>query len=365
LTRSCAYFINGGAGRVIASIPAFEKLFETDKDFVIVCEGGSEIFRGHPDLDGLVYDHWHKGVFNDHIKNRDIVTPEPYRVWEYYNQKCNLVQAFDIAINNKGVRKLPAPSLYFSKMEIAEAYKITQEIKAKTGLDKIVVIQPYGRGVHVNNGMVIDPTSRSIIEQDLLEIVESLRKEYAVILMSEVSIPLSEDATKTVVQPRLSNLRVWAAIIELSDHFVGCDSVGQHIARALEKTATLIIGSTFPINVSYIDYDKFDIVDLGEKTRKYSPIRISMEDQIERNNDQCMAMTEDQLKSIVKLARRRLGKSTKSNVKTFVPSDNGSLMPDFKKKPLAQEMSEAVNADYSEITAGNICLGPVASVASN
>jgi hypothetical protein len=29
--------MNGGAGRVIASIPAFEKLLEKDEDFIIVC----------------------------------------------------------------------------------------------------------------------------------------------------------------------------------------------------------------------------------------------------------------------------------------------------------------------------------------
>lgn len=362
MTRSRAYFINGGAGRVIASIPAFEKLLETEKDFIIVCEGGSDMFRGHPDLDSRVYDNWHKGVFNDHIKDRDIVTPEPYRIWEYYNQKCNLAQAFDIAINNKGIRKLPAPSLYLNKMEIAEAYKIIQEIKAKTGLDKIVVIQPYGRGVHANNGIVVDPSSRSLAEQDLLEIVESLRKEYAVILMSEISISLSEEAAKTVVQPRLPNLRIWAAIMELTDHFIGCDSAGQHIARALDKTATVIIGSTFPVNVSYVDYSNFDIVDLGEKTRKYSPIRISMEDQIERNNDQCMSMTQDQLKSIVKLARRRLGKSTRSNVKIASPDYiSSSAMPDFKMKSLAQEISNAVKSESDSDFIGNICIGPVAS----
>ena len=37
--RSTAFFINGGAGRVITSIPALEKFHEEnpDDDFVIVC----------------------------------------------------------------------------------------------------------------------------------------------------------------------------------------------------------------------------------------------------------------------------------------------------------------------------------------
>ena len=30
-----------------------------------------------------------------------------YRVHEYFNQKCNIAQAFDILINNKGIRDLP------------------------------------------------------------------------------------------------------------------------------------------------------------------------------------------------------------------------------------------------------------------
>ena len=35
MSRSKAFFINGGAGRVIASIPALEKYAETHDDFVL------------------------------------------------------------------------------------------------------------------------------------------------------------------------------------------------------------------------------------------------------------------------------------------------------------------------------------------
>ena len=50
MTRSKAFFLNGGAGRMLCSIPALE-LYEQesgDKDFVIVCEGGTDMFKGHP-----------------------------------------------------------------------------------------------------------------------------------------------------------------------------------------------------------------------------------------------------------------------------------------------------------------------------
>ena len=44
--RSKAFFINGGAGRVICSIPAFEKYVEAnpDEDFIIIAEGGTDFF---------------------------------------------------------------------------------------------------------------------------------------------------------------------------------------------------------------------------------------------------------------------------------------------------------------------------------
>jgi hypothetical protein len=313
VSRPKAYFINGGAGRVICSIPAFEKLAETEEDFIIVCEGGMDFYKGHPLLHDRAYDNWHKGLFDQHIKHRDCITPEPYRVWEYFNQKCSLAQAFDIAINNKGVRDLPPPKISLNKYEVVQGYNVVQEVKFKTGFDKAVVIQPFGRGVQNQGEFVVDPSSRSLHLNSVLEIINDLKKEYAVILMSEFPIALEEnDSGKyPVAMPQIPDLRIWAGIIDVADHFIGCDSVGQHIARALGKTATIVAGSTFPINISYPDCKDFDIIDLGDGKRKYSPIRISMEDHIERANDEIMEMTKDQLQQIVQSARKRLGKSTR------------------------------------------------------
>ena len=313
MSRPKAYFINGGAGRVICSIPAFEKLAETEEDFIIVCEGGMDFYKGHPLLHDRAYDNWHKGLFDQHIKHRDCVTPEPYRVWEYFNQKCSLAQAFDIAINNKGVRDLAPPKISLNKYEVVQGYNVVQEVKFKTGFDKAVVIQPFGRGVQNQGEFVVDPSSRSLHLNSVLEIINDLKKEYAVILMSEFPIALEEnDSGKyPVAMPQIPDLRIWAGIIDVADHFIGCDSVGQHIARALGKTATIVAGSTFPINSSSPDCKDCDIIDLGDGKRKYSPIRISMEDHIERATDEIMEMTKDQLQQIVQSARKRLGKSTR------------------------------------------------------
>ena len=53
--------------------------------------------------------------------------------------------------------------------------------------------------------------------------------------------------------------------------------MGQHIAYALDKPTTVVTGSTFGINVTYPNYEKFDVLDMGGDVRQYSPIRITMD----------------------------------------------------------------------------------------
>jgi len=160
-TRSTAFFINGGAGRVIASIPALE-LFRKenpDDDFIIVCEGGTEFYKGHLDLDKRAYDVWHKNLFQEKIKDRNCISPEPYRIWDYYNQKASLAQAFDIQINNLSEpRELPKPTLKLSREEVLNGEITLNEVKQITGKDKVIVIQPFGRGISYRDGVFNDST---------------------------------------------------------------------------------------------------------------------------------------------------------------------------------------------------------------
>ena len=86
--------------------------------------------------------------------------------------------------------------------------------------------------------------------------------------------------------------------------------MGQHLARAFGKTATVVTGSTFPINISYPDCKDFDIIDVGEGRRQYSPIRLTTDERVDRYNDQSMELDKDQIRSILTSVRKRMGKST-------------------------------------------------------
>ena len=292
--RSTAFFVNGGAGRVICSIPAFEKYKEEhpDDDFIIVCEGGTDFFKGHPDLYPRVYDNWHKDLFRTHIQMRNVVTTEPYRIWEYYNQKCNLSQAFDIQINNQGVRELPKPSIKLSRQEMIQAKFVLEEVRQATKKSKIVVFQPFGRGAQMMGNFITDAGGRSFELANVISVVKKLQKKgYAVIFMSEFSIDFSKERCKEpVATPAGIDLRQWAAIIAEADLLLGCDSVGQHIAYSQEVPAVVVVGSTCKENISYPNCDKFEVLDMGEGLRIYDPIRITADEVTFRNNDGIMAM---------------------------------------------------------------------------
>jgi len=320
--RSKAFFINGGAGRVISSIPAFEKYAETNDDFIIVCEGGTDFFKGHPTLDSKVYDHWHKNLFQEHIKQRDCVSPEPYRVWHYYNQKCSLSQAYDMEINGLDEpRELQKPTINLNKTEVINGYNIVEEVKSVTKKDKVVVVQPFGRSVEQMGEFIADPTSRSMPMNATVDIINQLKKDYAVIVMSEYHFPVEENENNTkhpIARPQIQDMRVWSAVVDVADHFLGCDSMGQHMARALDKTATVVVGSTYPENISYPGHKDFDIIDVGNGRREYSPIRITQDERVDRFNDESLELDKQQVKQIVESCRKKLGKP-KAYTGTFVP----------------------------------------------
>jgi len=296
MSRSKAFFINGGAGRMISSVPAFEKYLEEsdDKDFIIVCEGGTDVFKGHPKLDDRAYDIWHKGLFKDYLKNRDIVTTEPYRVWEYYNQQCSIAQAFDVQVNNKGLRELPKPTLRLSKDELLQGRSIVNEVKKKLKKEKLVIFQPFGRGIEYIDETLIDRTARSFELKEVNSIIKKLQQnDYAVIMMSEFKTDMTDVKLKDeVAMPENVNMRVWSAIIKYADHFLGCDSLGQHLAYSMETPSTIVTGATYPINVSYPDCPYFEILDMGEIHREYDPIRILPDERVNRMNENIMSMTD-------------------------------------------------------------------------
>lgn len=312
MTRNKAFFINGGAGRVVCSIPALEKFAEEnpENDFIIVCEGGTDFYKGHPLLHSKAYDVWHKNLFEDKLKHMQLESPEPYRVWEYYNQQANLSQAYDIAINNKGIRDLSKPTIKLSKQEMITGLQVIKDVKERTKKEKAIVIQPFGRGIFEENGIITDFSGRSFEPENLINIIKKLSKEYAILFMGEIAIEFQKHGvTEPIAIPQGLGLRQWTSIISQADYFLGCDSVGQHLAYSFNIPSTVVIGSTFKENVSYPNEKTFNILDMGEGARIYSPIRITQDEYSDRVNEGVMAMNDKIEEVIIESVKKALSPS--------------------------------------------------------
>lgn len=301
------FAINGGAGRVLAALPALEKYYDKNGDnFYILSEGGLEFFLGNRKLQGLTYDMTSKGVFENIIKPNDLVSPEPYRNHYYYNQKKNLMETFDLLINEtQDHSDLKHPSIYLTKTEELQSLEVVTRAKSEKGKKKTIVFQPFGRSSMHNNvtEVVVDQTSRSLNADTYLKIASNLSKDYNIIYFGEHL--LNTDTYSFKCQ---TNLRVWSGVIDYSDYFIGCDSVGQHMAYAFNKPGTVILGSTFAENITYPSH--FQILKKENHPIMYSPIRIQNidSDLADRYNDTCMDFSEKEIKVLIEKIRADISK---------------------------------------------------------
>ncbi len=311
-----AFFINGGAGRVLCSIPALERYAETHDDFVIVSESWSELYLNSKVLREKVFPLGHKDLFEDHLKDKQIISPEPYRVNQYFNQKCNLIQAFDIIINELDeVRETGKINLELNKEDQVNGHLITKNVRDTKGKEKIIVFQPFGQSAKAEGQFIYDSSGRSFEIAHIIKLIQELNKDFGVVLMSTITIPGWESLG--IAAPQGMGLNGWMGVINSADYFLGCDSVGQHMAYSLNIPATVVVGSTFPENISYPDSKKFTIIDNGKGKRKYSPIRLTMDLCGDRDNEDLMVLDDSTMKSIVKGIKSKIGISKKDLKKTL------------------------------------------------
>ena len=307
-----AFFINGGAGRVLCSIPALEYYKEhTDPDVVIVVEAWQELFLS-TSLRKNVYQGNGGDLFNL-LKDREIVSPEPYRLNAYYNQRVNLIQAFDMLINGVDDTVEGKPiNLDLGKADQIYGYNLVNQVKQQLKKEKMIVFQPFGSGAKMEGNFIWDTSGRSFELKDIFRTIEELSKDYAIILMTQIQIPVDQPMGAAI--PDNASLLQWMGIINAADYFLGCDSMGQHYAHALGKPATVVIGSTFPENISYPNNKDFTIIDNAKQTRTYQPFRITGDPVSERDNEDNMILTDENFEIMIKSVKNKLGTGTKNSI---------------------------------------------------
>jgi hypothetical protein len=291
------FIIDGGAGRAIAAIPALIKYGKKNKDFQVMVNGWDSLYWGIPELHDKVFNPDQKGAMDQFFMDADrVISPEPYRVPGYYKQEKSLAEAFDYLINETDDHSdLGVPTLKTNKNEELQAANFMQSVKQQQQKQKTIIIQPFGRSVEKpQDGVILDQSSRSINPDTYLKLVKKLATKYNLILFAEKNFWMPED---TYTMKPEADLRMWTAFIDAADYFIGCDSVGQHMARAMNKPGTVIMGSTFAINTTYPDF--FNIVE-RDVQKKYSPIRISgLESHLaDRVNEATVEFTDEEVNAM-------------------------------------------------------------------
>jgi len=321
-----AFLIDGGAGRVLCSIPALEHYCtHTSNSFIIIAHGWYEIYLSSRLLRDKVYNINTPNLFNI-LKECEVITPEPYRLNAYFTQKCNLIQAFDILINHADdLEHIPEPKTFsfdIGRSNFVLGHKIIAEAQNIFKKEKTIVLQPFGSTAVIEGPFILDNTGRSFELENIYSIVDKLSKNYNIILMSEFNMsPLLKNLK--AFKPDTLTLPQWAGIINAADYFLGCDSVGQHFANLLNKPTSVVIGGTYPENISYLNNKNFKVYDNGNTNRKYSPIRLIPSTLEDRNNENLMILAEDTVNLLVSDINEALA-TQKLNKQNFITQNSNT-----------------------------------------
>ncbi len=290
------FLLSGGAGRIITAIPALERYYhENGETFNVVVYGWSNLYNCHPILHNRTYDINNRGIFELMIKGSELICPEPYHVPDYYNQRINLISAFDCCINGYYELNNKKVNLYLHSNEDFTAKKMIQDALKQFKKEKFIVFQPYGSGMQEVNGKYIDKSERSLYKEAAEYIAGTLSRDAVVLYFGDNKYAPNIPGVLNTKDIPGADLRFFMAMIANCDYFVGIDSVGQHMAAAFGKSGTIFMGSTFEENVTYPYW--FKIIRKQNMKPYYSPIRISPVDvdYAEIGNDGIMNFTIDEI----------------------------------------------------------------------
>ena len=288
--------IDGGIGRIITALPALLKYCQNhlNEEWYVSIMGWDYVPLGIPELQERTFNPETKGTWkNIFMKADEVISPEPYRLPNFYKGKISLAEAFDEIINEtEDHSDLKYETLNLSHAEIRKGQEIICRAHELQKKEQTIVINPYGSTAQVCPVGVYDDSLRSLPENVFNQLCELLAEDYNIIYMGYSHLLSEDNKFVYVPQPDL-HIREWMGVISQVDYLIGCDTVGQHIARATGTQGCVIMGGTDAVNMSYPDYFRI----IQRKKPAYSPMRISnlQSNLAERLNKECIEYTDEEI----------------------------------------------------------------------
>lgn len=255
--------INGGLGRCVAATGVIKKYVEDNpKEQVYVVTGFPEVFFNIRGIE-RVYPMNTPYIFEDLIKESIYEEPEPYKMFEYYNEEKHITACFNKEIN--GCDEIILPSLNYSDNELKSAEQFV-----KSHDKPVILFQPYGSMGGLPN---VDPSKRSLQHDFAEKLCKKLSKKYQIYLIKEPK-QKGIDGVKALK----NTARQIGALIPHVHAVIGVDSFLQHAAAQFDTKTIVFWGAT---RTSNLGYDKHINYTNGSNVH-WSPIRMISND-LEQN----------------------------------------------------------------------------------
>lgn len=312
--------IDGGYGRILCAIPALLKYakLHPNEDWYVMIPGWDIATWGIPELQSRTFNPESKGIFENYYWDADkVISPEPYRLPRFYRNEISLREAFDEIINEtQDHSDLPEMTFKCSIDEILSAKRSLDNIRKDFPNKKIVVFQPFGSTAEQTEIGIYDKSMRSINHYMVEKMISELSKDYVLINMNA---PIFRHDKLFHFDPD-PGLRVWAAIIQEADYFVGCDTCGQHMARSVGTDASIVIAGTHEVGISYPE--KFHIIKRDGVEFYSAPMRVSALHSMlcDRLNEERNAFTDEEINVAIKEIRKRIENKKKISESLTVKS---------------------------------------------
>jgi len=262
VVKSYTIILRGmGAGTVLCASPALESFVQRNPL--------TRIYTGYPTLldapvlEGKVYPHEALDIheFETYTKDSTVLVPSPYTTPRYYRGEVHLIGSFNYILN--GTYCTPS---YVGRSREARG-DFLGDLKVPSG-SKLIVLQPFGNTATA--GKYEDHSHRSLTLEVLESLVYRLSENYTLLYMGVLPLPEYWPIRQVFGSLPIEN---WRSIISRAHYFIGCDSVGQHMAYREGTPGTVIFGNSLVANVGYSDH--FNII--PPKARGYvAPVALDI-----------------------------------------------------------------------------------------
>lgn len=258
--KYCVFFINGGLGKNVMATAICEAITKKYPDRkLLVVSSWPMVFYNNPNVYRIFKTGFMNYFYNDYVKDKDTIffNQEPYNDTNHIYKREHLIKTwcniFDLEYNGE------LPKIY---LNAAELEKMKRKIQVSE--KPILLLQTNGGTAKEEN----DFSWARDMPYDLA--VEICRKNVSDYNIIQVALP-NHMSINGIQKYSSNDDREYFCLVALSSKLIGIDSSLQHIAAALNKSATVFWVTTSPTCYGYSIHNNI----LPEKEKSFQHLYIS------------------------------------------------------------------------------------------